>query len=65
MSSNTGTETVEAVSYGLAHEMKIDNFYVQNSKDYKSPTMVAVLPPKAPINTGPAETVDVMVFLKF
>ena len=49
---------VEAVAYGLAKEMKTDDYYLQNSKDYKPPQIVEKLPPKTNLNTGPVETVD-------
>ena len=58
MSSNTNNDMVEAVSYALAKEMKTDDFYLQNSKDYRQPQIVEKLPPKTNLNTGPAETVD-------
>ncbi len=61
MASNTGTETVDAISYALAKEMKTDDFYVQNSKDYKNPTLVERLPPKVPIGGGAIETIDEVI----
>ena len=38
--------------------MKVDDFYVQNSKDFKPPQYVDVLPPKQPISGGEAVTID-------
>jgi hypothetical protein len=38
--------------------MKTDDFYVQNSKDYKPPQYVDKLPPKFPIGGGETITVD-------
>jgi hypothetical protein len=49
---------VEAISYGLAKEKKTDDFYVQNSKDYKPPIYVERLPPKVPLGGGVIETID-------
>jgi len=59
--SNVSNEVVEAVSYGLAKEMKVDDFYIQNSKDYKPPQYVERLPPKTPIPSGEAITVDEVI----
>ncbi len=56
---------IEAISYGLAKEMKVDDFYVQNSKDYKPPTYVEKLPPKTPIGGGDAVTIDEVKFYFF
>lgn len=56
--SNSSNEVVEAVSYGLAKEMKVDDFYIQNSKDFKPPQYVERLPPKIPISGGEAVTID-------
>lgn len=56
--SNASSEVVEAISYGLAKEMKVDDFYVQNSKDFKPPQYVEKLPPKQPIGGGEAVTID-------
>jgi hypothetical protein len=53
---------VEAISYGLAKEMKVDDFYVQNSKDFKPPQYVDKLPPKQPIGGGEAVTIDEVNF---
>jgi hypothetical protein len=59
------SETVEAVSYALAKEKKTDDFYVQNSKDYKNPLLVERLPPKVPIGGGEVTTIDeVFYFFK-
>jgi hypothetical protein len=52
VSSNTSSESVEAISYALAKEMKTDDFYIQNSKDYKAPQIVEKLPPKTDLNSG-------------
>ena len=49
---------VEAVAYGLAKEMKTNDYYLQNSKDFKPPQIVEKLPPKTNLNTGPVETID-------
>ena len=38
--------------------MKTDDFYVQNSKDYKPPQYVEKLPPRTPIGGGEAVTID-------
>ena len=43
--------------------MKVDDFYVQNSKDYKPPQYVEKLPPKQPIGGGEAVTIDEVKFL--
>lgn len=53
-----GTDTIEAVSYGLAKEMKTNDFYVTNSKDFKNPLLVERLPARIPIGGGTVETVD-------
>ena len=58
VSTNNSKETIEAVSYGLAKALKTDDFYVNNSKDYKPPTYVDKLPPKTPIGGGDAVTID-------
>jgi hypothetical protein len=58
LASNTGFETVEAVSYALAKEKKTDDFYIQNSKDYKAPILVEKLPPKTPLGAGEITTID-------
>jgi len=42
----------------LAKEKKTDDFYVQNSKDYKNPLLVERLPPKLPLGGGEIATVD-------
>ena len=52
------SETVEAVSFALAKEKKTDDFYVQNSKDYKNPLLVSKLPPKMPLAGGEISTVE-------
>jgi hypothetical protein len=49
---------VEAITYGLAKEQKVSDFYIQNSKDFKTPTMVDKLPPKMPLSGGAPETID-------
>ena len=56
--SNTNTDNVEAVSYGLAKALKQDDYYVQNSKDFKNPAIVQKLPAKQPIERGRIETVE-------
>lgn len=53
---------MEAISYGLAKEMKVDDFYVQNSKDFKPPQYVDKLPPKQPIGGGEVVTIDEVNF---
>jgi hypothetical protein len=58
VATNMGTDNVEAVSYALAKEKKTDDFYVQNSKDYKAPLLVERLPPKMPLGGGEIATVD-------
>jgi hypothetical protein len=58
MSTNSSNEVVEAISYALAKEKKTDDFYIQNSKDFKSPQIVEKLPPKIDLNGGPAENID-------
>lgn len=60
-SSNLSSEVVEAISYSLAKEMKVDDFYVQNSKDYKPPQYVAKLPPRESLNGGEAVTVEEVI----
>lgn len=60
--SNSSNELVEAISYGLAKEMKVDDFYIQNSKDYKPPQYVDKLPPKTNISGGEAVSVDEVIF---
>jgi hypothetical protein len=60
VSSNTSNESAEAISYALAKEMKTDDFYIQNSKDYKAPQIVEKLPPKVDLNVGPAENAEEM-----
>lgn len=58
-SSNTDTSAVEAVTYALANAMKMDDIYVENSKDYKSPTIVPKISPHQQLgNTGQIETVE-------
>jgi hypothetical protein len=52
------SETVEAVSYALAKEKKTDDFYVQNSKDYKNPLLVERLPPRVPIGAGEVTSIE-------
>jgi hypothetical protein len=61
MATNTSSEAVEAVSYALAKEKKTDDFYVQNSKDYKNPLMVERLPPKVPLGGGEVVTIDEVI----
>jgi hypothetical protein len=58
LATNLNSETVEAVTYGLANQMKLDQVYVENQRDYKNPTYVNVLPPRAPISDSVIETVD-------
>jgi len=43
--------------------MKVDDFYIQNSKDYKPPQYVAKLPPKQPLGGGDVVTIDEVRFL--
>lgn len=38
--------------------MKLSQIYVENSKDYKNPSIVAQLPPKLPISDHQVETVE-------
>jgi hypothetical protein len=38
--------------------MKTDDYYVNNSKDYKPPQYVERLPPRVPIGGGEAITID-------
>src|SRR5690349_15177299 len=49
---------IEAISYALAKEKKTNDFYVQNSKEFKNVLLVEKLPPKVPMGGGAAETVD-------
>merc|ERR1711957_809611 len=49
---------IEVTSYGLAKEMKTNDFYVNNSKDYKPPTYVDKLPPQVALGGGPPVTID-------
>jgi len=58
LATNLNSETVEAVTYGLANKMKLDQVYIENSRDYKNPLLVAVLPPRAPISDNQIETVE-------
>jgi hypothetical protein len=58
MASNTSMDAVEAVAYALAKEKKTDDFYIQNSKDYKAPILVEKLPPKVPLGAGEIATID-------
>ena len=58
LATNLNSETVEAVTYGLANQMKLDQIYVENQKDYKSPAIVNVLPPRQPISDNTVETVE-------
>ncbi len=51
------------MSYGLAKEMKVDDYYIQNSKDYKPPKYVEKLPPKQPISGGEAITIDEVILI--
>lgn len=44
--------------------MKVDDFYVQNSKDFKPPQYVEKLPPKTPISGGEAVTIDEVKYFK-
>jgi hypothetical protein len=57
-SSNMGTDTVEAITYGLANSMKMDQFFVDNQKDFKPPQIVEKLPPRALLTGGNVETVE-------
>ncbi len=59
--TNLNSETVEAVTYGLANQMKLDQIYVQNSADYKNPTIVEQLPAKSPISDHNIETVEEVI----
>lgn len=52
------SEVIESVSYALANELKTDDFYVQNSKDFKSVQYVNTLPPRKPISDGVVETIE-------
>lgn len=65
MATNMSTETVEAVSYALAKEKKTDDFYVQNSKDYKNPLLVERLPPKVPLGGGEIATIDEVNYISY
>lgn len=38
--------------------MKVDDFYIQNSKDFKPPQYVEKLPPKQPLGGGEVVTID-------
>lgn len=58
VASNSNSETVEAITYGLGKEMKLDQIYVENSHDYKNPTLVEQLPPRTPISDNQVETVE-------
>lgn len=42
--------------------MKVDDFYVQNSKDFKPPQYVEKLPPRQNIGGGEAVTIDEVIF---
>lgn len=58
LTTNSESNTVEAVTYGLANAMKMDDIYIQNSKDYKTPTIVQILVPSQ--NLAPTgETISV------
>ena len=48
---------VDSVSYALG-QVKTNDFYVQNSKDFKNPLLVEKLPPKTPLTGGTIETID-------
>ncbi len=61
MATNTSMENVEAISYALAKEKKTDDFYMQNSKDYKNPVMVETLPPRTNLNSGAIETIEEVI----
>lgn len=61
VASNDKNEFVEAISYGLAKELKTDDFYVQNSKDFKNVEYVEKLPPRKPIAEGVVETVEEVI----
>jgi len=56
-SNKLGTDTVIAVSYGLANA-KTDDVYVQNQNDYKVPMFVDKLPMRQPIDGGNPELID-------
>ena len=58
VATNASKETIEAVSYALAKNLKTDDFYVNNSKDYKPPTYVDKLPPQVALGGGPPVTID-------
>jgi hypothetical protein len=45
--------------------MKVDDFYVQNSKDFKPPQYVEKLPPRQDIGGGEAVTIDEVIFFFF
>ncbi len=51
-------EVIESVSFSLAKELKTNDFYVANSKDFKSAEYVKILPVKKPISDGVIETID-------
>ena len=38
--------------------MKVNDFYVQNSKDFKPPQYVEKLPPRTPLSGGEAVTIE-------
>ena len=62
VATNLNAETVEAITYGLANEMKLDQLYIENQKDYKNPALVNQLPPRTPISDNKIETVDEVKF---
>ena len=56
--ANEKNEVAESMSFELQSEMKTNDFYLQNSNDFKSVQYVNTLPPKKPISDGVVETVD-------
>jgi hypothetical protein len=58
VSSNNG-DTELAVSYSVAGT-RVDSYYAQNTKDFKSPQIVTKLPKRVNLNTGESYTPEVV-----
>jgi hypothetical protein len=58
VSSNNG-DTELAVSYSVAGT-RVDTYYAQNTKDFKSPQIVNKLPQRVSLNTGESYTPEVV-----
>lgn len=55
--ANASNTAKVSTSYSIA-KVQTDQFYVDNQANFKSPLVVAVLPPRINLNTGKIETID-------